>query len=64
MLNWGISRGYCVIPKANSLVNQKANMDIFDFELSEEEMTGISKLDKRIRLCNKMPFMEGFDFFA
>lgn len=50
MLNWGIARGYCVIPKASGLDHQIENINIFDFKLSEEEMGEINTLDKRIRL--------------
>jgi len=39
-------------------------MGIFDFKLTEEEVQGIKKLDKRIRLCNKFDFFEDFDIFA
>jgi diketogulonate reductase-like aldo/keto reductase len=64
MLNFGVSRGYAVIPKANGLDHQKENMEIFDFKLSPEEITQICLLDKRIRLCNKFSMTENFDVFA
>ena len=64
MLNYGISRGYVVIPKANGLDHQKENMEIFDFKLTEEEISGINKLETGRRLCNKFEIMEKYDCFA
>ena len=42
MLNWGLSKGHAVIPKANSLGHQQENFNIFDFELTDDEMAGIA----------------------
>ena len=64
MLNWGLCKGHVVIPKAVSLENQLENKKIFDFRLTEEEIIGVEKLNKEIRLCNKFQTMEGFDVFA
>ena len=36
----------CAIPKAQSREHQESNLDVFDFELSEEEMERISNLDR------------------
>ena len=44
-LRWLIQQpGVCAIPKATSVEHQEANLDIFDFELSDEEMDAISDL--------------------
>jgi|AntRauMinimDraft_2_1070382.scaffolds.fasta_scaffold00001_117 2,5-diketo-D-gluconate reductase B len=44
-LRWLIQQeNVCAIPKATSLEHQKSNLDVFDFELSEEEMEKVSKL--------------------
>ena len=64
MLNWGLCRGHIVIPKATSLKNQKENMDIFDFQLTHDEIDQINNLNKNIRLINKLPYMKGYDFFV
>lgn len=64
MLNWGLCRGYAVIPKAASAKYQLENLDIFDFRLTEEEIVEAGKLDASVRLCNKFPFNESFDVFA
>ncbi|ALP36578.1 aldo/keto reductase [Paenibacillus sp. IHB B 3084] len=42
ILRWHIQLGAIPIPKASSLKHQTENLEIFDFELSEEEMNVIS----------------------
>jgi methylglyoxal/glyoxal reductase len=64
MLNWGISRGCVVIPKATSLDHQIENADIFDFALTEEEVKSIEGLNQNLRLTNKKPFFDKYDLFA
>ena len=64
MLNWGLCRGYCVIPKAIGKDHQAENMQVFDFRLTEEEIQEVCKLDSRRRCCNKFPFVEFHDVFA
>lgn len=38
LLRWDIQHGICAIPKSHSPERQRQNIDIFDFELSPEEM--------------------------
>lgn len=48
-LRWLIQLGnVSVIPKASSDRHQKENIDIFDFELTGEEMESIKKLNKKL----------------
>ncbi len=44
LLRYQIQRGVVVIPKSHDRENQRENLDIFDFNLSEEEMTTIENL--------------------
>lgn len=46
MLRWNIQRGVVVIPKSVHIERMQENFDVFDFALSEEDMTAISALDK------------------
>ena len=64
MLNWGLCKGHVVIPKATGLDHQLENLAVFDFKLTDDEILGVEKLNKEIRLCNKFQTMEGFDVFA
>ena len=45
ILRWNIQRGVVVIPKSTHVERIKENIDVFDFELNEEEMKQISSLD-------------------
>ena len=46
ILRWLIQREIVVIPKSVHSDRQKENMDIFDFELTKDEMENIRSLDK------------------
>ena len=49
VLRWHIQRGVAVIPKSNSMDRITENMNVFDFELSGEEMAAISALNSGFR---------------
>lgn len=52
-LRWLVQQDHvAAIPKASSAGHLRANLDIFDFVLSEEEMRRISELDRGRRLIN------------
>ena len=44
-LRWNVQRGVVIIPKSIHKERMKENINIWDFKLSDEEMTEISKLD-------------------
>lgn len=46
MLRWHIQRGIVVIPKSTHIERMEENFRVFDFELTEEDMTAIAALDK------------------
>jgi diketogulonate reductase-like aldo/keto reductase len=45
MLRWGLQHGRSVIPKSTKPERIAENIDVFDFELSPEELTAIDALD-------------------
>lgn len=45
VLRWLTQRGVVVIPKSVRPERMRENIDIFDFELTDEEMTRIAGLD-------------------
>ena len=49
ILRWHIQEGIIVFPKSSNPVHIKENIDILDFELTEEEMNEIRQLDKGFR---------------
>lgn len=52
ILKWHNQMGFIVIPGSRNPEHIKENADIFDFELADEEMTEIAKLDKGVRYYN------------
>jgi diketogulonate reductase-like aldo/keto reductase len=49
VLRWDIQKGVITIPKSVHENRIRENMDIFDFELSSEEMAGIDALNRDFR---------------
>jgi 2,5-diketo-D-gluconate reductase A len=49
VLRWHIQRGVAVIPKSNSMDRITENMNVFDFELTGDEMAAISALNSGFR---------------
>jgi diketogulonate reductase-like aldo/keto reductase len=50
VLRWDIQKGVVTIPKSVTPERIISNADIFDFELSDEDMAKIDKLDKEARI--------------
>lgn len=51
-LRWLVQKGIVVIPKARSKEHLMDNMNIFDFELTDDEMARINSIGIRKRLIN------------
>ena len=49
MLRWGLQQGRSVIPKSTKPSRIAENIDVFDFELSADEMAAIDGLDTGTR---------------
>ena len=47
MLAWNLQRGVIVIPKSVHASRIKKNIDVFDFELTDDEMKQIASLDQK-----------------
>lgn len=52
ILRWHVQRGTTVIPGSTNPDHIRANADIFDFELTSEEMASVEKLNKNVRYYN------------
>lgn len=59
LLRWGVQRGTTVIPKSVKSERQVENMNVFDFEIAEEDMKAISALNKGQRFNDTGVFCEG-----
>jgi len=58
LLRWGVQRGTSVIPKTSRVARMKENLQLFDFELSPDEMQSISGLDRHRRFNDPGVFCE------
>ena len=63
IIRWHIQEGFSVIPGASNPNYIKENIDVFDFELSNEEMNKIRALNKEKRYFN-MPYAEQVKWFS
>lgn len=57
ILRWHIQYGDIVIPGSKNPNHIKANFDLFDFELTDEEMEQIAALNKNVRYYTSTPEM-------
>lgn len=58
LLRWAVQRGTVVIPKTNRKERMVENLSVFDFELSAEDMTAISGLNRNQRFNDPGNFCE------
>lgn len=56
MLKWIVKQGISAIPKSTNANRLRQNISLFDFDLTDDDMEMIKKLDRGIRVCT-------FDFF-
>lgn len=58
LLRWGVQRGTAVIPKTSNPARLAENLNIFDFELTDDQMRGIAALDRNQRFNDPGVFCE------
>ena len=51
VLRWALQLGVAVIPKSRRPERIRENADIFDFNLSQDDMTTLSGLNEGFRTC-------------
>ena len=51
MLRWHLDAGRVVIPKSVTPERQRANIDLFGFELTDDERAQIETLEDGTRVC-------------
>lgn len=56
LLKWIVKRGVAAIPKSTNATRLRQNLELFDFDLTADDMETLKQLDKGIRICT-------FDFF-
>ena len=60
VLRWNIERGLIVIPKSSNPIRQAENLDVFDFQLTIEDMKQIEALNKNMRVGSHPNDVGGF----
>jgi diketogulonate reductase-like aldo/keto reductase len=56
LIRWNLQLGTVPLPKANRITHLKANLDVFDFELSDEEMSKLNALNERYSSLGSLPY--------
>lgn len=57
-LRWAIQRGTIVMPKTDKESRLEENIDVFDFQLTEQEMKRITSLNKNERYLDPAVFTD------
>ncbi|WP_237133119.1 aldo/keto reductase [Pseudohongiella sp. O18] len=58
VLRWGVQRGTAVIPKTSRVERLSENINVFDFELGDDDMAAISALNQNRRFNDPGAFCE------
>lgn len=58
MLKWILERGVAAIPKSTNKNRLSENINLFDFELTKDDMLAINELDQGLRICD-FGFLKG-----
>lgn len=58
VLRWAIQRGTVTIPKTQTVAHLRDNIELFDFELGNSEMTRLDRLDRNRRFNDPAEFGE------
>ena len=59
ILKWNISRSVVVIPKSGNAARIAENINVFDFEFSEQDLTAMNRLEKGHRFLNPYDWYGG-----
>ena len=52
IIRWHIQKGFCVVPGSSNPKHIEENIEVFDFELTQEEMKKMASLNKEKRYFN------------
>jgi len=58
LLRWGVQRGTSVVPKTANVDRLRENMAVYDFSLSDEDMSAIAGLNRNRRFNDPGNFCE------
>ena len=57
ILRWDLQLGVAVVPKAQSPEHQRENLDVFDFELADDEMERLGRLNEHYSALAGLPYV-------
>jgi diketogulonate reductase-like aldo/keto reductase len=57
VLRWHLQLGVVPLPKANRQEHLRENLDVFDFELSDDHMSGLSDLNEHYSALGALPYV-------
>ena len=63
VLRWGLQRNTVVIPKTSKVERLQENFEVFDFDISGEDMEKMKSVDRNHRTNQPAKFW-GIDLFA
>ncbi len=46
LLRWGLQKGYPLLPKSTNEQRIRQNIDLFSFEIDDEDMAAIAEMDR------------------
>lgn len=52
LLKWILQRGIAAIPKSTNPQRLRQNLELFDFEINDDDMHKLNALNKDCRLCD------------
>ncbi|MFW6135017.1 MAG: aldo/keto reductase, partial [Elusimicrobiota bacterium] len=55
-IRWNLQLGTVPIPKANQKIHLKENIDVFDFEIKDEDMDLLNNLNERYSSLGRLPY--------
>jgi 2,5-diketo-D-gluconate reductase A len=46
LLRWGLQMGYAILPKSGNIERMRQNIDLFAFEIDEQDMAAMATMDR------------------
>jgi diketogulonate reductase-like aldo/keto reductase len=56
LVRWNLQRGTVPLPKANRVAHLEENLDVFDFEITDEDMARLSALNEHYSSLGELPY--------
>ncbi|MEQ8695630.1 MAG: aldo/keto reductase [Bauldia litoralis] len=57
LIRWNLQLGTVPLPKASRLEHLRENIDVFDFELSKEDMAALDDLNEEFSSLGSLPYV-------